>query len=442
MLRQERLGASQYKRIRQEMPGLGQHVLKYCQQSSRTGCELARGFALLLCLLLPWIPSWAEEESGASDVNEESTPWLDRSNRFMDITRAPMTMLESNSPFFQKRDLYFFGRIEMDAAHFSSGVLSDDSGAIIRRFRAGLVGHFRWTENWSYKLEFDLTDSENRLADAYFNWTPGNWGTIRIGNQKVAQTLSGSTSTLTVPFLERPLPVLAFTLQRRLGVGYELHRPRWGLQGTVFSRDINEQYGSEGYAIRTYYRGGSEESRIYHIGLSSLILEGDHDAQFRARPESHLTNTRLVDTGVYTDVDSASAYGAEIAVIQGSYSVVGEYYRAGWDRIDESDPVFDGWYVQGARIFGGHRHSFEKGKFYRPEINNPKGAWEAVARFSSVDLDSRGVRGGVEDNWTLGVNWYSPLHWRVMFNLIKVDADGPQGRQDPWITQARVQYYF
>lgn len=87
--------------------------------------------------------------------------------------------------------------------------------------------------------------------------------------------------------MERPLPVLAFTLQRRLGMGYELHRPRWGLQGTVFSRDINEHYGSEGYALRNYYRGGSEESRIFHIGISSLILAGDDDAQFRARPESH-----------------------------------------------------------------------------------------------------------------------------------------------------------
>lgn len=48
---------------------------------------------------------------------------------------------------------------------------------------------------WNYKIEFDLTDGENTPSDAYLSWRSNNWGTFRIGNQKVAQTLAGQTSS-------------------------------------------------------------------------------------------------------------------------------------------------------------------------------------------------------------------------------------------------------
>ena len=393
-------------------------------------------------LLIAALIGVAGTPAHAGDGEDKPDSWLERSNRLMDLTRAPMTMLESNSPFFQRRQLYFFGRLEGDAAHFSSGVLSDDSGFEVRRFRAGLVGHLRFTEQLDYMLEFDLTDSESSLSDAYLNWAPGNWGTIRLGNQKVSQSLSGSTSTLTIPFMERPLPVLAFTLQRRLGLGYEVHRDSWGLYGAVFGHNINEQYGSQGYSARAYYLLGSREEGLWHLGASAVNLDPDDAARFRARPESHVTDTRLVDTGEFSDVDDARYYHLELATVRGSYSVRGEYHRAVWERSNGSIPQFEGWYVEGSYLLRGYQQAYRKGKFFRPEVESERGAWELALRYSTLDLDSRGVSGGREDNWSVGVNWYSPLHWRVMANLIRVDADGPEGRQDPWITQARVQYYF
>ena len=142
---------------------------------------------------------------------------LDKTDRLMEISRLPLTYVQEHVPFLTKRNIIFFGRLEVDLARFSSGVLEDDNGLDLRRFRIGLAGNVRIWDGWNYKLEIDLSDGENTLSDAYLSWRSEGWGTIRIGNQKVAQTLSGQTSSLSIPLMERPLPILAFTLQRRMG---------------------------------------------------------------------------------------------------------------------------------------------------------------------------------------------------------------------------------
>jgi len=131
-----------------------------------------------------------EDELQLESANR-GTVLLDKSDRVMEISRAPLTFIQENVPFLTNRNIIFFGRLELDGANYSSGVLKDDSGFSVRRFRLGLAGRVKIWPGWNYKLEFDLTDGENSLSDAYLSWRSKKWGTFRIGNQKVAQTLSG-----------------------------------------------------------------------------------------------------------------------------------------------------------------------------------------------------------------------------------------------------------
>ena len=73
------------------------------------------------------------------------------------------------------------------------------------------------------------------------------------------------------------------------------------------------------------------------------------------------------------------------------------------------------------------------------------GRWVA-ARYSALDLNHGSVRGGKEQNVTLGVNWYISRRTRMMANYIFVFTDENatdngriEGDDEPQIFQIRLQ---
>ena len=293
-----------------------------------------------------------EQELDIESAEFSDQPVLDKTNCLMDLSRLPLTYIQDHVPFLTKRKVIFFGRLELDYAHYSSGILKDDSGFKIRRFRVGLAGNLHFWHGVNYKIELDLTDGENTVSDAYLMWHSEKWGTLRIGNQKVAQTLSGQTSSLSIPFMERPLPVEAFTLQRRLGMGWDMHWKKMGANVTVFGENLNENIGSHGWAARGYFNPTRSGVHVIHIGGSIMQLSTGNDAQFQSRPESHVTNTRLIDTGVWPGVGTGSALGLELAGARGPVTLKSEFYLTHWTRSDSDNPRFKGWYLESAPFRG------------------------------------------------------------------------------------------
>ena len=96
-------------------------------------------------------------------------------------------------------------------------------------------------------------------------------------------------------------------------------------------------------------------------------------------------------------------------------------------------------------LTGEHRpYSLPNATFSRPHprknvLRDGWGAWEIAARYSFLDLDSRGVEGGVLHDWTLGLNWYLNHHTRLMFNYI---LSHPEGLDLAHIWQFRWQLTF
>lgn len=344
-------------------------------------------------------------------------------------------------PFIRDWDLIFFGRTEIDGAYYASGTLKSDSGFRLRSFRVGLARAFK--HDMSLKAEIDLTDGDTNFADLYVRYRNSRWGLFTAGNQKVAQTLVNQTSRLSRTFMEEPLAAEAFGLGRRLALGWDLHKKKGGLHVTVFGPDLNGSIGDSGYASRIYFNPARSRFNLFHVGASFVSENMSRKTRFFSHPESRVTSQRLVDTGIYEDIQRQAIGGLEVAGARGSFMFRSEYFRATWDRNGYKDPVFQGIYAQASWVLTGEPFKYTQGKFLRIRPQNPRGAWETAVRFSWVDLNDQDVRGGEERNLTAALNWYAPGNqFRVMSNLIIVRTDEFAGNEDTVIFQMRAQFHW
>ena len=76
------------------------------------------------------------------------------------------------------------------------------------------------------------------------------------------------------------------------------------------------------------------------------------------------------------------------------------------------------------------------------------GMWQLGVRYDSTDLNDGLVKGGEEQNWTFGVNWYWRSNFKFMLNYVVVDSSKFKsvalGNVDdnPNIFEARAQFYW
>ena len=100
------------------------------------------------------------------------------------------------------------------------------------------------------------------------------------------------------------------------------------------------------------------------------------------------------------------------------------------DVMGTEHPTFSAYYVMGSYFLTGESRPYSGGAFGRPKPKRKfdlkkgtMGAVEVAARMSRVDLSDGDFDGGVERNWTLGLNWYPHNNARVTFNYVAAYLD-------------------
>ena len=375
-------------------------------------------------------PPKVDEELPAA---EELQQWYDRFSPLIEKMREV--------PVLGKRGWLHFGRFEMEYGYFNSDeLLNGQSGFNFRSLRTGIIKLF---DNGTIaKLDIDLTDGDSNFTDLYVRFNT-RLGMFTLGNQKVAHSFVNQTSRLARTFMEEPLPAEAFGLIRRLGVGWDFHRKRVGVHLTAFGPDLNEQIGDFGYGARLYTNPTRTKWSLAHVGVSAVQESMDHDARFRARPESRVTDTFLVDTGKDIDVKTLQIYGLELALAHKNWSIRSELFYSEWNRNTLDDTSFDGYYLQANWVMTGEPFQYKQCKFLRIRPETAGGAWELALRHSYVNLNDKDIFGGEETNTTLALNWYGPGNQlRVQANVIHVDADTIAGKENSVIAQVRIQVHW
>lgn len=338
-------------------------------------------------------------------------------------------------------------QLQLDYAAHEADVrpLVDDVG--VRRARAGL--EVRFDRVWSFEASYDVASGgEFRPSDGEFKtvalqyegWREAD---VTIGQAKLPFSLQELEGSGDLRFAERALPVDAFALSRRLGVGLDRHRKRYTASLMVFGPSIDHDDRGRGAAARLTIAPIETDLTVVHLGAAAVTEKPEGAVDIDTGPESRVGGVDFVNTGDIDEVERVERLGFEAAGRSGPLSLQAEWLRASLERRPGNPgATFTGWYLEGSWVLTGERRAYKNGRFRGLAPSRRAGALELTARYSRVDLDDADVRGGRENNWTVGLNYHVNEHFGVLANYIKVRSERRGVEDDPDILHIRVRLAF
>ncbi|MGE3277923.1 MAG: OprO/OprP family phosphate-selective porin [Vicinamibacterales bacterium] len=334
------------------------------------------------------------------------------------------------------------GRVNLDTAFYFNSDSTLGNGVELRRGRVAL-NMVLWS-SWAAQFDIDFVENAVDVKDAWIGYTGFERTLVRAGNFRAPFGLETLTSSRYITFMERSL-IDNFSPDRRMGIGVSRWGTRWQAAGGFFGpalEDTIERTGQDQtYSVIGRVTGlpVAEGNRLVHVGAAFAVMQPNaaveddlSDAnrwRVRARPETHVSLGRFLNTGQVRNVDRAVLYGVEAAATYGSFSAQAEYNRETLQRTVDGlpEPAYDGWYAFASWFPTGDHRPYDRtaGEFTRVVPKGPRGAVEVVARYSTLDLNDfdAGIRGGREGIVTLGVNWYANANVRLMTNYLFVNND-------------------
>ncbi len=227
--------------------------------------------------------------------------------RAIGVMSAVALGLGASVPAMAEMTVSMGGRIQVDTTYYDDDNVKLGRGTEFRRARLFAEGEI--ADDWSYKSQIDFAGNGTVLKDVYVRYSGFDFGTITLGQFKQEFSLNELTSSKYTTFIERALPVTAFSLSRRIGVGLAGDKGAWHYAASVFGQEesdsegVNEGYGAAG---RLTYGPKIGENQL-HFGAAANYQDApnsDNEWRVRTRPESHQTSVRYVDTGTLSDVNS------------------------------------------------------------------------------------------------------------------------------------------
>lgn len=300
---------------------------------------------------------------------------------------------------------------------------------------------------------FDVIEFKTQIDFSDVRSIKDNWiglkgipfvGRIRVGHMTEPFSLEELTSSNHSPFMEQALPTAAIAPGSNTGIKCynAIFNGRMTLAaGAYLDVGSFSEVGhaeerietSQGVNVTGRVTGlpwyADKARKLLHLGVSYSHQFRDEERiasrkKLSTRSESHLTDLRLVSTGLLS-VKGLDLINPELAFVYGPFSFQGECFHVFANGPE--DLKFWGFYVYASYFITGEnrRYNTSEGTFsgIKPNNNfNPfKGGWgalEAAFRYSYLNLNDQKIRGGKESDFTIGLNWYPCSKVRFMFNYV------------------------
>lgn len=337
------------------------------------------------------------------------------------------------------------GRLHLDAgaAGFSRPGLPEAFPDTVAVRRAWIEPTLTIGRDWVIAFQYDFGDPLLPINDAFVAWKGLPDTILTLGNMKVPFSLEWLQSNNDTLFVERSV-ANALVPDRRFGFAVGHHGQAWTAVAGVFGNAASNGISGDAVAVaaRATVAPVLDADETLHLGLAGTYRRrsrGDGDFSFSSPAGASLFERPLVDTGDLPDAASVSRIGAEFAYRSGPFLIQAEYIRAalqpfGGPGQPASGLGFQGGYVEAALVLNGPGRAYaltpRGGTTYAtfkgvavPEGQRVSrggiGVFEVAARYSAVDLDARGFRGGQERDVTLGLSWYPEPNLRLLANYVR-----------------------
>jgi phosphate-selective porin OprO/OprP len=349
-------------------------------------------------------------------------------------------------------------------------------GDDFRRARIGVDG--RAFGDWDYRLIFDFagtgTEDAGQLYEGWLQYSGLKPVHLRVGAFAPQIGLEDQASTNGMPLLERSAvedTARNFVAgETRTAVEAWAAGDHWlasaaltgrvvGALSTGTATAVPQTYGDQlGVVARIAGTPFHGADWFVHIGAHGSYLIDPPNATgptaaglpaapnseavaFAITPELRIDGTKLINTGAIP-ASHGSTTGLEFAAEKQSFYFQTEYDYFTVNRTGvRSTPAFSGYYFEGGWVITGEPRVYNTSTaaLDGPVVAHPfslsgggLGAIEVVARYSDLDLNYHqgaagtaptptAIRGGDQQNITLGLNWYPNQFTKFMFEVSEVE---------------------
>lgn len=390
------------------------------------------------------------------------------------LAALPKTSLANGRVSFASADgsftLALRALMQFDTAYFAQGKnpasVDLNSGTNFRRAQLGFQGtvYNDWAYNFLYDFGGNGVENRGYIYNAYIQYDGFKPFFFRIGAYTPAEGLEDQTGSGDLFFLER---ASASDIARNIAGAPSREAASLWAQGENYLVSVSytgkktSDGTSTGAAVGTFDAQEAVIGRASWLAVSQptvkWLIDGHiteilklTDAvasspispttiRFSNGPEVAVDASRTVDTG-NIDAHHVREFGFESAAEYDRFFAQGGWFRYEIERrIAVPSPNFTGWYGFLTYSLTGEQHPYDAATASFRNIRPAKplgtqdgwGAWEATARYSSIDLDflpfstaaTGGIAGGKQDVWALGVNWYPNNAIKFQLNYENVQVN-------------------
>ena len=385
----------------------------------------------------------------------QDTSRQDRFNQYGRlVSRSPLDVENRNGILvFESKDqgyrLWFDVRVQVDAQAFFGKTMNPiGNGASIRRARFATKTNL--TKNWYGELDLDFANGVLELNDAYIQYDFLNGFALRTGNFKERFSMSTTSSSRYLNFLERPMIVTAISPSRHIGLEASYSGLRFFTAGGIFFQEVedaemrtfvednNKDKGvDEGisltgkFALQPFgdikdYGGHIAYAQSYRRPKTSVDPAEWGGIRYSTRSLSSINRKKYLDTDVIPNINNTMLSNFEVAAFYKGFGFQSEYMLSKVNRKGSlADLNFNGFYAQATCLLFGGRQFYNKteAEFSQPYRGKKWGDIELAFRYDNIDLNDDNVYGGSAEAYTAGVNVYAAKNVRFQFNYSYVNHD-------------------